>query len=291
VSSPGSITVACLQMSSGLNVSSNLDFVQRSVVEGNDIDLLVLPENFAQMPANRSELVTEFDCREEHGEPTTIQNFLVELAAENQMFIVAGSLPILAKENSKPYSRCFIISPTGIVDSYDKIHLFDVEIQEEGGFQRYCESDSYQKGATCESNRSVKELSIAENDIRLGASICYDLRFPELYRGFAEQAANIISVPSAFTYETGLAHWELMLRTRAIENQAFVLAAAQVGFHANGRCTWGQSLIVDPWGNVVAQFEPSAKKDPTVGLVYAELDLDLIKQIRTNFPVLDHRRL
>ncbi|MCH2191142.1 MAG: carbon-nitrogen hydrolase family protein, partial [Gammaproteobacteria bacterium] len=254
------INVACLQMNSGPDVASNLEFIKHSLIEANDIDLLVLPENFAQIPANRSELVTETDSREISEEPTPIQNFLKDLAAENHMVIIAGSLPITVKDVNKPYSRCLIVTPTGIIDSYDKIHLFDVEVTREDGRQRYHESDTYQKGTISLSNRAVKELNIGGNDIRLGTSICYDLRFPELYRGFAQQDANLVTVPSAFTYETGLVHWELMLRARAIENQNFVLAAAQVGVHANHRRTWGQSMIVDPWGKVIAQMEPLADK-------------------------------
>ena len=128
-------------------------------------------------------------------------------------------------------------------------------------------------------------MKLAGNEVRLGSSICYDLRFPELYRHFASLQANLVTVPAAFTYETGRAHWELLVRSRAIENQFFVLAAAQVGEHANGRRTWGHSLIVDPWGEILA------KKEEGEGLVYADLDLSVIQKLQQRFPVLEHRRL
>ena len=270
-------------MKSGPNVHDNLNFIRDSLERRPEIDLLVLPENFSQMPVNKSEIGAEPSGQNPGSD--YIKEFLSQLASEQNLFIIAGSLPLLSSGSTKPMARCLIVSPQGIIGHYDKIHLFDVDVQTERGPQRYCESDSYQQGSADSENLKVHKLRIGENDVRLGASICYDLRFPELYRQFAFQEANIITVPAAFTYETGQAHWEFLLRARAVENQAFVLAAAQVGDHAPKRSTWGHSMIVDPWGKVLAE------KPESVGLLYADLDLNQIKHLQQRFPVLEHRRL
>jgi predicted amidohydrolase len=167
---------------------------------------------------------------------------------------------------------------------YDKIHLFDVDTTEDGS-GRYRESDTYQKGRVSEDSLSPIPLTNASFTLLLGLTICYDLRFPEFYRALAGNGAQLICVPSAFTFETGQAHWEPLLRARAIENQVFIAAAAQQGEHENGRRTWGHSMIIDPWGNILTE------KKSGQGLVFAEIDLTQIKTLQARFPVHRHKRL
>ncbi len=291
MNSKPSLRVACLQMSSTANLEENLAFIdtQLSAAGADDIDLLALPENFAQMPKCQAELHVEPEFGVPRQQP--VQGFLQRCAERYQLHIIAGTLPILVPGYEKPFARCLIVGPQGVVGQYDKLHLFDVDVPDDAvrlsdeTAQRYRESDRYQAGELIQSLGQAHSLIIGKNAVRLGASICYDLRFPELFRAFAKQAANIISVPSAFTYETGRAHWEVLLRARAIENQAFVLAPAQVGEHASGRRTWGHSMIIDPWGRVLAEN----KQQP--GLLSADLHLDHIDTLQKNFPVLRHRRI
>ena len=281
------ITVACLQMSSSPDVAENLSFIEQALDSAPKIDLLALPENFAQMPKTRHQQHVE-NVGSGH-----VQDFLKDLARRHNMHLIAGSLPVAVSNNNeqepqKPYARCLIVAPSGETTHYDKLHLFDVDTSsavDSGAKQRYRESDTYQRGPLSESQVAPRTLKIGTNSVRLGASICYDLRFPELYRGFAAQGVDIISVPSAFTYETGRVHWECLLRARAIENQAFVIAPAQVGVHASGRQTWGHSSIIDPWGTVLAV------KAEGVGLVCAGLDLSQIESLKQSFPVARHKRL
>ena len=275
------LRVACLQMNSVDSVQENLDFISASLDSNpQKLDLLVLPENFAQMPA------TEHSRYTESMGSGTVQSFLREMAIRHQINIVAGSLPVRG-EDPKPYSRSMILSPEGFIGGYDKIHLFDVDLSATGGSQAesYRESDHFLHGDITADNIRVKTLKTAQNEVRIGLSICYDLRFPELFRKFAEQDAHLVCVPSAFTYQTGKSHWQTLLRARAIENQCFIIASAQAGVHANGRETWGHSMIIDCWGSIVAE------KKAGLGLLYATLDLSQIAQVRRQIPVLDHRRL
>ncbi len=293
------VKVACLQMNSTNNVHENLGIIERALSDADPIDLLVLPENFAQMPARRAEQHIELmedgsdqsDVQSnnqydgQHNHQTIVQRFLVDMAARHAVHIVAGSLPTRVELQQKPFARCHIVGPSGPLGHYDKLHLFDVDVATQNGSQTYRESDSYQAGSNTSKNTSLHTLNIDQNTVRLGASICYDLRFPELYRQFAASGAQMITVPAAFTYHTGEAHWETLLRARAIENQAFVLAAAQTGEHANGRKTWGHSMVIDPWGDVIARLETET------GLLYADLDLDGIEALKGRFPVHNHRRI
>lgn len=270
-----SIKLACLQMNSTANVEQNLDFieVQLKIAQQSGVELIQLPENFAQMPAHpKQQYMEKSGCG-------LVQEFLSEKANQYQIQIIAGSIPIQNNESDKPFARCLVFDNSGQeIAHYDKIHLYDVDLP---NGEKYRESETYLIGSLNEENISPIKTPLAS----LGLSICYDLRFPELYRDLVLKGAEILCVPSAFTYSTGQAHWQTLLKSRAIENQAFVMAAAQVGTHANDRTTWGHSMIINPWGEVLAQFN-----DET-GLLITEVDLANIAKLRTEFPVLNHRRL
>jgi nitrilase len=275
-----SIKIACLQMNSGAEVAANLTFINdqlRSAMR-QGVEIVQLPENFAQMPKHASEQVVETPLKGK------IQDFLIAKATEYQVTIIAGSLPVRVSPELEinPVARCVVVSSQGqLLANYDKIHLFDVDLP---SGTSYRESDRYSSGATDKSNRVVVRLG-AQTPIQVGLSICYDLRFPELYRELTLKGAELISVPSAFTFDTGKAHWETLLRARAIENQAYVFAAAQTGKHANGRMTWGHSMIIDPWGEILAQA------DDKPGLIMARVDPIEVQKLRKHFPTQSHRRL
>lgn len=269
--------IACLQMNSSPDVSENLDFVESQLVlaKAQNIDLVQLPENFAQMPASSKTQVIE---TEGSGQ---IQDFLSRAAAQHQITLIAGSVPIRVAEhiNQNPYARSIVIDSAGHKCAhYDKIHLFDVQLA--SGMQ-YRESDRYAPGLTDEQNIVVTKVA----GLRLGLSICYDLRFPELYRKQARLGVDLISVPSAFTYDTGQAHWQTLLCSRALENLSYVFAAAQTGEQANGRRSWGHSMIISPWGEILAAA------DEAPGLISAEIDLTELQELRARFPALDHQKL
>ena len=273
------VKVACLQMNSGPNVSDNIATVEAALSAKPDLDILMLPENFAQMPASKAEQYSEYQLDGE------VQRTLSQFASHFHVNILAGSLAIRDSQDSKPFARSLLFNTQGEqVGQYDKLHLFDVDTQAQAR-SRYRESDTYLAGPVSKTQLSPVALQIGQSTVQVGQTICYDLRFPELYRTLAAQGAQVICVPSAFTYETGQAHWETLLRARAIENQVFVVAPAQSGKHASGRKTWGNSMIVDPWGAVLAQ------KNTGEGLVFAELDLTTIESLRARFPVHQHKRL
>ena len=266
-------------MNSGPNVSDNIATVEAALSAKPDLDILMLPENFAQMPASKAEQYSEYQLDGE------VQRTLSQFASHFHVNILAGSLAILDSQDSKPFARSLLFNTQGEqVGQYDKLHLFDVDTQAQAR-SRYRESDTYLAGPVSKTQLSPVALQIGQSTVQIGQTICYDLRFPELYRTLAAQGAQVICVPSAFTYETGQAHWETLLRARAIENQVFVVAPAQSGKHASGRKTWGNSMIVDPWGAVLAQ------KNTGEGLVFAELDLTTIESLRARFPVHQHKRL
>jgi len=277
-----SLRVACLQMSSGKDVDSNLTSVVEHLEGAEQTDLIVLPENFAQMPASRADQYVEVD-----GEGI-VQATLAELARKYQTCIVAGSLAVLEAQNDKPFARSLVFDKFGErVAHYDKVHLFDIDVpdsensRDHRSHQRYRESATYAHGDLA----GVQAVDLAAIDLKIGLTICYDLRFAEQYRALAAQGAQLVTVPSAFTYETGQAHWRTLLSARAIENQVFILAAAQTGEHANGRRTWGHSMIIDPWGRIVAEQRQGE------GLLIAEIDLTDIQRLKQIFPMHEHRRL
>ena len=230
--------------------------------------LVVLPEVFAFMGADDEER----RAAAETAEDSRVLGFLGEQARRHRLYIVGGSLLLRDPGARLLRNASPVFAPSGaMLAVYDKMHLFDVVL----GAEAYRESAVIAPGEA--------PVSVAIDDWRLGLSVCYDLRFPELYRHYA--GCEILSVPAAFTEPTGRAHWQVLLQARAIENQAYVLAAAQQGVHPGGRRTWGHSMIVDPWGEVLDELEAGE------GIVVADLALERIRHVRASIPALEHRRL
>lgn len=265
--------VAAIQMNSGADVTANLReagrLMAQAAVQG--AGLMVLPENFALMARNDEERVRAGEV-DGSGQ---IQDFLADKAQTLRTWIVGGTLPVVAG-GDKVYARCPVYDAQGRrVAVYDKIHLFDVSVNAAG--------ESYQESARMQPGSRAVVVDTPFG--RLGLAVCYDLRFPELFRTLSAQGATLFAVPSAFTRSTGRLHWELLNRARAVENLAFVIAAAQTGRHANGRETWGHSMIVEPWGEILAE----RAEEP--GFISASLDGEAQARLRQRFPALDHRRL
>lgn len=266
--------VAAIQMSSVDSVHANLRtaerLLQRAQAEG--CILAVLPENFAYIGKRDTDKLA---IAESEGSGP-IQEFLSRTARRLSLWIVAGSLPLKTPETELCYGASFVFDAEGrTLSCYRKIHLFDVDLPECG--------ESYRESASMDAGDSPRSIQTPAG--HLGLSICYDLRFPELYRSLADEGAELFSVPAAFTFATGTAHWDTLLRARAIENLAYVIAAGQHGTHPNGRTTYGHTMIVDPWGRVLAEQETGD------GVIVAEIDLPLERKLRREFPVLQHRRL
>lgn len=265
--------VAAIQMASGSNVSANLTEVGRLVDNAvkQQASLIVLPENFAIMPVEEPERIK---AAEVFGNGP-IQDFVAGKAAQHGVWIVAGTIGIKSLDGERIRSASILFSETGEkVARYDKMHLFDVRL--ESG-EEYNESRIFEAGS---------QVTVADTPFgRLGMAVCYDLRFPELFRAMLDQGANLFAVPSAFTARTGKAHWEVLIRARAVENLAYVIAAGQGGYHVNGRETHGDSMIVNPWGEILDRLPRGS------GVVIAKIDLDMQKRIRASLPSIDHRRL
>ena len=265
--------VAAIQMASGPQVDANLLEAERLVAQAAEAgaQLVVLPENFAHMGRDRDRLAL---C-EAPGEGP-IQAFLAQQAARHGIWLVGGTVPLAAEAEDRVRAACLLYGPDGkLVARYDKMHLFDVELPESG--ERYTESETIEPG----DGPVVAETGLG----RLGLAVCYDLRFPELFRAMVDEGMELLAVPSAFTAVTGRAHWELLVRTRAVENQCHVIAAAQGGYHIDGRETHGDAMIVDPWGTVLARLPRGA------GVALAEADPERTRDVRERFPALAHRRL
>ena len=264
------VRVAAVQMVSGPRVADNLaiagHWVAEAVAQG--ATLVALPEYFPIMGMNERDKVA---VREADGSGP-IQEWLAETAARHDIWLVGGSIPLMAKDPARVLNSCVVYAPDGRrVARYDKIHLF--------GFAQGAER--YDEAATIEAGDQPVAFQAPFG--RVGLSICYDLRFPELYRQLGEP--ELIVVPAAFTETTGRAHWEVLLRARAIENQCYVLAIGQGGRHDNGRVTHGNSMVVDPWGEILD------RKMRGPGIVMAELDHARIAEIRESLPALAHRKL
>lgn len=266
--------VAAIQMVSGISLDANLTQAHELLDQARHAgaELAVLPEYFCLMGRHdRDKLLIA-----ETPGLGTVQDFLSDTARELGLWIVGGTVPLATEDPQRAANACLVYDPHGrCVARYDKIHLFRFH----DGQQGYDEAAVLQAGDT---PVALALTDRAGHTWRVGLSVCYDLRFPELYR---QLAADVLVVPAAFTHVTGQAHWEVLLRARAIENQAYVIASAQGGRHDNGRQTWGQSMIIDPWGVVLAQQASGP------GVVVAELDPARLREVRQQLPALQHRRL
>jgi nitrilase len=266
--------VACIQMASGPNVGANLLEAERLIEEAvsREAKLVVLPENFAIMGKSEHDKV---EVREPEGDGP-IQAFVAEQAARHGIWLVGGTIPLEANARDKVRAACLVYDDMGKqVARYDKIHLFDVELVDS--------EEQYTESETIEPNNEVVVIDSPFG--RMGIAICYDLRFPELFRQQLSAGMEIVVMPAAFTAITGRAHWEVLVRARAIENLCYFVAAGQGGYHLNGRETHGHSMIVDPWGIVLN----SLSRGP--GVVCASIDLERLESARRNFPSINHRRL
>jgi deaminated glutathione amidase len=264
------VRIAAVQTVSGPDVADNLRVVTGLVAEAADAGarLVALPEYFPLITADETAKVR---IRERDGDGP-LQDFLRETALRHKICLVGGTIPLAAAADDKVRNSTLVYDARGErVARYDKIHLF--------GFRKGAEH--YDEAATIEAGREVVRFDSPAGPT--GLSVCYDLRFPELFRAMAP--VNLIILPAAFTYTTGQAHWEVLLRARAIENQCYVLAPAQGGRHPSGRVTWGHSLIIDPWGEVLA----CRAEGP--GVVVADLDPARIAAVRESLPALRHRCL
>lgn len=266
--------VAAIQMNSSSIVDFNLLSAESFIKEAaqQDAKLIVLPEMFAIMGNIASDKVDE----KEQFRDGKIQTFLSQQAKNHGVWIIGGTIPIASDHDNKIKAASIVFDDQGhIVARYDKIHLFDVQLSDE---EIYKESDTTEAGQ--------KIVTVDSPFGTLGLAVCYDIRFPELFRYLFNQGMEILSLPSAFTVPTGTAHWEVLVRSTAIENFCYVIAACQGGTHTNGRKTYGHSLIVSPWGEILAE-----KKDVTPGVIYADIDLKKIHEARRAIPIKNHQKI
>ncbi|GAA3915109.1 carbon-nitrogen hydrolase family protein [Litoribacillus peritrichatus] len=251
------------------NLSKASELLRTAKSQGAEI--AVLPEMFAHFGEKDAQ---EFASQWTQADGP-VRTWLKSLCEELDLWVIAGTLPVLdSDQQAKPTATCLIVDNQGNEhDRYDKVHLFDVDVSDKQG--AYRESNFYQAGTqTC----------VADTPLgKLGMAICYDLRFPELFRNLVDQGATLFAIPSAFTYQTGSAHWLPLLQARAIENQCFVLAANQGGEHSETRRTWGQSCIIDPWGKVLGEIAEGE------GVLTIDLPLEETRAIRANIPCLNNR--
>ena len=266
--------VACVQLCSTHNIEENLGTIahQLKAHQQQNFQLVVLPEN--------ATLITDDPVLKQQAaqKPSyhKIFSFFSQQAKLYNTWLVAGSLLIQDESNPhKFFNHCPVFSPNGdLLAHYNKIHLFDADLK----------TEAWQESALITAGSEPTTISLDQN-WKVGLSICYDLRFPELYRHYSQSGCNIMTVPAAFTVPTGKAHWQTLLQTRAIENQSFILAAGQTGSHHDGRQTYGHSMIIDPWGKVIATIAEGE------GIISAHLSLSQLQQIQQRMPVLQHRRL
>ncbi len=264
--------VLLIQLQSGPDAETNLAVCRRWLESQviNSGALVLLPENALVFGGGKDYLTNA----EQLGRGP-IQQELGRLAAKYQCYLVCGSFPILSDEPNRVYTSCLVFNPLGQLETwYHKLHLFDVDVADGKG--------SYRESSTFKPGDKLSMFNLG--NIRVGLTICYDLRFPEMFHQLALEGAQVILVPAAFTYTTGAAHWLTLLKARAIENQVYIVAANQGGEHANGRKTWGHSCIIDPWGDVVETAEFGE------AMLAAELDVALIDGIRRDMPVATHAR-
>jgi len=275
--------IAALQTVSTPDVARNLDTAATLIAQAaaDGAQLVALPEYFCLMGHADTDKLAHAEAPGDG----PIQRFLAEQAKAHGLWLIGGTLPIKGDEADHARNACCVYAPDGqLAARYDKIHLFNYD----NGRERYDEARVLAAGDRPVAFEAAGLLGFegaAAKPLRVGLSVCYDLRFPELYRALMHPPCDLLSVPSAFTYTTGRAHWELLLRARAVENQCYVIAPAQGGLHENGRRTWGHSMIVDPWGEVLAvQAEGE-------GVVMADIDAARLVAVRTQLPALAHRKL
>jgi nitrilase len=266
--------VAAIQMASGPNVKANLEEAEKLIKTAvqQEAKLVVLPENFAIMGLSEMDKVAIAEAPDEG----PVQQFLSQQARKHEIWIVGGTIPIQSGVTGKVFSASLLYNDKGdMVARYDKIHLFDVVLE--------ASKESYNESETIEPGDDVVVVDTPFG--KLGMAICYDLRFPELFRAMADVGMEICVLPSAFTSLTGKAHWESLLRARAIENLCYMVAPDQGGYHINGRETHGDSMIIDPWGVVLNRLPHGT------GVVVSDIDLEKLRKTRKNFPALQHKRL
>lgn len=271
---------AALQLTSLQDPETNLEEIRAGLqaASASGATFVALPENFAFM-GNEEE---KRDKAESISKRVLRQ--LPQWAKQYRVGILAGGFPVKASAG-KVYNRSLLISSRGeVLAHYDKIHLFDVTLSEH---EAYMESRTVEAGSPKAVSAKIELLDLSGNtfELHVGFSICYDLRFPELYRSLVIAGADLITIPAAFTRPTGEAHWEVLLRARAIENSLFVIAPAQTGIHTPSRSTYGHSMIIDPWGGILA----NAGTAP--GFISAEIDTEMIRNVRKKLPSLSHRRI
>lgn len=262
-------TVSAIQMCSSSHIDENLAQAQRLVTEAVDMGakLVVLPEMFALLGCHMTDRAT---YQETAGSGKT-QDFLSELAANLQVWIVGGTIPLVSNTPGKTRAACLVFAENGQpVARYDKIHMFDVRLSEQ---ETYCESASTEPGDT---------ITLVETPIgKLGVAVCFDIRFPHIFSGLSDQGVEVIAVPAAFAVKTGQAHWAVLMRCRALDTLSYVIAAGQSGHHPNGRLTYGHSMIVNPWGEIMAEQQETGP-----GVVSAEVDLAKLHEVRRILPVI-----
>lgn len=265
--------VAAIQMTSHSEVHKNLEIAEKLIIDAVDkgAQLIVLPEMFAVMGMDQLDKVK---IRETIGRGP-IQHFLSQQASKYGVWLVGGTIPIAVEEaTEKVNATCLLYDDKGErVARYDKIHLFDVTVS--------ATRESYHESKTTMPGNQIVVVPTPFG--KLGLAVCYDIRFPELFRTMHDKEVELIVLPAAFTHTTGSAHWDVLVRARAIENQVYMITAAQTGLHENGRKTYGHSMIVDPWGVVKATLPEKE------GIVVGDIDLDYLHHMRGEFPVLTHR--
>lgn len=260
--------VAAIQMCSSHLIEQNLENARKWLDEAalHGAKLVVLPENFALMGLSPQDKLLH---QEKFGQGK-IQTFLSEAAKANKIWIVGGTIPIAGLDKNKVRAACLLYDETGnLVTRYDKIHLFDALISPQ---------EIHQESLIIEGGDKVVAVDTPVG--KVGFAICFDVRFPSLFTALMKCGIDIIVLPSAFTFKTGEAHWEILTRARAIDTFSYLIAAAQAGTHTNGRTTYGHSLIVNPWGEVLAKKEEMAE-----GVIYANIDLNFLKSIRQTIPL------
>lgn len=272
------IKLTAIQLTSVPDVEANLKCIEQALAELTFAEqhIVVLPECCLFFGGKEQQ---QLSLAQQYGEEAVADNYLVQaladLAKRYRVTLVAGTIPLVSHDNSKFTNTCCLFTAQGkFINRYDKIHLFDVQVADQ--HNNYCESKYTQAG---------NKLAVADvSPIRLGLSVCYDLRFPELYRQLRVLGADIITVPAAFTRVTGKAHWQALLQARAIENQVYIIAAGQEGCHTNGRETWGHSMIISPWGEILACLEQGT------GSISVDFSAQHLNEVRQSIPVAQHNK-